>query len=450
MPILGHFLWAFIFHTTFRCFINTRNGGCFETYFLIFMHIEMNHKGLISWTSEGIDNTSADGCMQIRTYSYKNLPSKSIIQRLNDGMINLNEFTTNIMHENQNQISRYINSYPFQVIMKTIDTTIKLPNIVYLIKVSDSVFKIGRTHDFEQRYSKDIRAKADSVVYVDNEVNVEKLLINAYKRAGYELYRGKEWFRFTSFKEVKEIFDKTVETHKKEYKKPITNLIQFTVQDHTTIWYIDIRLLSFLIYKYIRDETYAKEVNTFVKLVSQQTKDKYFDILYDKQIKQNCLAWTYMGVVMMEREKDMLINISRVQNSICRSFKIPKKKVADFMRRADVKRIRERFEKLYPNEIFAVPNYQNKEQPWMNGTYLHWRLINVFLGWVRTDFIFELAEITVPVARDKDQINDFSIATEALTNYRSNQLKKQTMDVFRISKTDKCGFRITNASEVDE
>ena len=411
----------------------------------------MPKSGLLGWVSEGIDNTSTDGCMQIRTYSYKNLYNKYIIQRLNDGLINLNLFASNILKQDQSKIIKYAHSFPFQVIMKTIDPSIKLPNIVYLIKVSDSVFKIGRTHDFEQRYSKDIRAKADSVVYVDNEVNVEKLLINAYKRAGYELYKGKEWFRYTRFKDVKEIFDKVVESHKRAYAKTDTKLIQQVVTHGSyKTTYIDIRLLSFLIYKYIRDETYAKEVNTFVKLVSQQTKDKYFDILYDKQIKQNCLAWTYMGVVMMEREKDMLINISRVQNSICRSFKIPKKKVAEFMRSAPVKRIKERFEKLYPNEIFAVPNYQNKEQPWMNGTYLHWRLINVFLGWVRTDFIFELAEITVPVAREKDQINDFSIATEALTNYRSNQLKKQTMDVFRISKDVKCGFRITNASEVDE
>lgn len=389
--------------------------------------------------------------MQIRTYSYKNLPNKQIIQRLNDGMINLNEFISNIIQFDSRSVMKYINSYPFQVIMKTIDTTIKLPNIVYLIKTSESVFKIGRTHDFEQRYSKDIRMKADSVVYVDNEVNVEKLLINAYKRAGYELYRGKEWFKYTSFKDVKEIFDKVVTVHKQEYIRPETKLVQQVVSHASyKTTYIDIRLLPFLIYKYIRDETYAKEANNFVKLVSQQTKNKYFDILYDKQIKQSCLTWTYMGVVMMEREKDMLINISRVQNSICRVAKIPKKKVAKFLIRADVKRIKERFEELYPNEIFAVPNYQNKEQPWMNGTYLHWRLINIFLGWVRTDFIFELAEVTVPVARDKDKINDFSIATEALINYRSNQLKKQTMDVFRISKADKCGFRITNASKVDE
>ena len=362
----------------------------------------------LSWTSDVIGgNTGMNGYLHTRTYTFSKLPGKSIIQRLNDGMIHLNEFTTNIMHENQNQVSRYINSYPFQVIMKTIDSTIKLPNIVYLIKGNDYTFKIGVSSDFEHNYLKDIRLKADHVIYVDDETRVKQVLIETYKQDGYEYIDDSDIFKYTSFKEVQEIFNGTIQDYKCEYQKPTTSLIKQKSHGHVVITHINIHLLQFIVYKYISDKNYSNLVNEFIDLIIKQTTHIYSDVLYEKTTNQLYDLKVIFGIVIIRNKQHKLINISRLRNSISNLIDIPSKKPSEFLRSKICVNNEKIFKQAHPNEIFAISNYQSTDQPYFNGSYLTYQYVVDFIRWLVHSI--DISNDLIIYRKTSDQIDNIKI-----------------------------------------
>ena len=359
----------------------------------------------LTWKPIASDDTEKEGCEQFRIYRYRNLSKRTITQRLNDGYIDLQAFINEILEIRANEVARYIRSFPFMSIVKTFDKKVNLPNIVYLIKINENTFKIGRTHDFIQRYKRSIREKADSVIYVDDEAKVEKELKKAYREAGYVINRGTEYFNYHSFASVKRIFDEVV----KEHRVPEPKMESFLIKNeivHTSITktYIHIRLLPFLITKYIRDERLAEKVRDFVSLVAGQTKNGYYDVLYDKQLKTKCSTWTYFGIVCIERDSDHNINISRYYNSFLKANGLKKKrKISHFIASKFYRNSIETFNKYHPGEKMSQIAYKNKEQPYFNGTYIHWSLLVAFTAWVNVGHLMDIASILIPMFKREDE-----------------------------------------------
>ena len=337
---------------------------------------ERNRFYNLAWKSYSINNEN------FRRYRYKLYNDVSIVQKLSNGFLDLNHLVTKCLFINLQTIEAFLQTYNFYYQLMIVDDKIPKIGNVYLIKYK-GYFKIGRTFNFNKRYEKKIREKAVIVAPVTNDEEDEARLIKAYKDAGYELLKGKEFFKYTSFEDVKRIFNATISKKitKTNYKSSIY-VQSVKKKSGKSKLYIHPRIAPIFINKFAKTETERKSLNNFVDLVGNQISDGYFDVVYDQKLDTNRRNHEELNNISIQRWNDGKINVSRLYNSIKKVEGGAKyKPISDFFKQKDISvTMKKLFDKEFPGQTMWE-KYINDEQPYLSGYYMHWCLIVDFVKW---------------------------------------------------------------------
>lgn len=337
---------------------------------------ERNRFYNLAWKSYSIND------INFRQYRYKFYKGVTIVQKLSNGFLDLNHLVSNCLFIAHQTVYNFLQTYNFYYQLMIVDD--KMPKIgnVYLIKYK-GYFKIGRTFNFSKRYEKKIREKAVIIAPVTNDEEDECRLIQAYKDAGYELMKGKEFFKYTSFEDVKRIFNATISKKitKTNYKSSVFVQSIKTSKGDMKI-YIHPKVAPILINKFAKTESERNNLNKFVDLVGNQISDGYFDVVYDQKLDTNCFFWEYFHYLSIQRWNDGKINVSRLYNSIKKVEDGAKyKPISDFFKQKDISvTMKKLFDKEFPGQTMWE-KYVNDEQPYLSGYYMHWCLIVDFVKW---------------------------------------------------------------------
>ena len=120
---------------------------------------------------------------------------------------------------------------------------------------------------------------------------------------------------------------------------------------------------------------------------------------------------------------DLMVNASRLWNSICETEnkKFASKSLSRFLKSKRIQKIKEQFNRNYPNESFYTEKIKNIKQPQFNGIYVHHSLVQYIIEYLdtkRARFILKLIykQFEEKVIND----NDYDVPNEEFEHVACN------------------------------
>ena len=138
----------------------------------------------------------------------------AIIENDNDAIMNgmcKKEYFNSLLYWAAPKIAFLIeNNRPYQKFREKIISSEK-QGVIYLIKISNNLYKFGRTKNLRKRFLQYPRgSQILKFEYVNNQIESEKILLNTVKEYNGKLYHGNEYFYFDRDSEPIEIFEKSM------------------------------------------------------------------------------------------------------------------------------------------------------------------------------------------------------------------------------------------------
>ena len=129
-----------------------------------------------------------------------------ILKHPYNGLVYLNsiEKSINAYRNNKISVGRFIETFTFYEEMRLLKGD-ALPKygIIYLIVFKDKkIFKVGRTFNLKQRYSKSVKENIVRVYHVSDDRDVELDILKEYRRLGYKTVKGNEYFSYSRYSDI--------------------------------------------------------------------------------------------------------------------------------------------------------------------------------------------------------------------------------------------------------
>ena len=304
------------------------------------------------------------------------------------------------IHSPKLNMTPFINSYSFYCQLCLLDQTLPKYSNVYLKFTSKpKTIKIGRCYKMDRRYSPEERERLIKIIPVKNDSLVEQRLISEFSKV-FEKEKGKnETFIYSNLNQVKALFDSCIsESDKVKLNFNESKHIQKIVLAHDNyhgMW-ISPQVVRILINNYIEDPNMKKDYDDMMDSIDAYIeKDAYVYIERNRLLNQNCLYWLFHKYVVIQNNNDLMVNGSRLWNSICETEnkKSAGKSLGRFLRSAQIQRIKEQFDIAYPNELFYTEKIKNTKQPQFNGIYVHYILTHFIVEYLDAKYALIVAKL---------------------------------------------------------
>lgn len=316
----------------------------------------------------------------------------------------LNKYNSNIT-----DIRGFIKSNMFYQMLCYIDKTLPKYGFVYLL-VDDKKkhCKIGKTFNFDDRYTMSKTRLLDKLIPVYNDKQVETELLTLFRSKYKQVEGTKETFEYTSLRAVRDDFNSItlpiqIKSNYKDSKHISNNKFSPSRQG---IW-CSFQVVDLILNFYIEDPKERDKINSMIKLINLSIdKDSYQFIQRDTKYKTNIIYMKFHKYTIIGREVDKYVNGSRLYNSIIKADKRKKKydSFRLFMERGPMHKWVERFNKEYPG-LTAYQFLENCENKYLEGYYVHPLLIHFIIEEMDTKYAFAVAELMFKLNNPDKEIN---------------------------------------------
>ena len=327
-------------------------------------------------------------------------------------------------NKNITDIRGFIKSNMFYQMLCFIDKSLPKYGFVYLL-VDDKKkhCKIGKTFNFDKRYTKSKTVLLDRLVPVNNDKQTETELLKLF-RSKYQFVEGtKETFEYTSLRAVRDDFNSIalINQAKITYKssKHISNF--YFSPSRQGLW-CSFQVVDLILNFFIEDPTERDKINSMLQLINLSIdKDSYQFIQYDSKYKTNIIYMKFHKYTIIGREIDKYVNGSRLYNSIIKADQ-RKKKYSSFrlfMERGPMHKWVERFNEEYP-DLTAYKLLENKENKYLEGYYVHPLLVHFIIEEIDTKYAFAMSKLMFKLNNPGVEIDmDQDLNTEHFKNFNT-------------------------------
>lgn len=303
------------------------------------------------------------------------------------------------IHNPKIRTTRYFESYSFYCQLCLLDRTLPKYSNVYLKFTSKpKTVKIGRCYELNRRYSPEEREKLIKIIPVKNDSLVEQKLIKEFDKV-FEKEKGKnETFVYNNLNQVKALFDSCISKSDKvklNFNESKHIRKGKLADDYQGMW-ISPQVVRILINNYIEDPNVKKDYDDMMDSIDAYIeKDVYVYIERNHLLNQNCLYWLFHKYVVIQNNDDLMVNGSRLWNSICETEnkKFVGKSLSRFLKSKRIQRIKEQFDIAYPNEPFYTEKIKNTKQPQFNGIYVHYILTHFIVEYLDAKYALIVAKL---------------------------------------------------------
>ena len=306
-------------------------------------------------------------------------------------------------------IKNFIQTNIFYQMLCFIDKSLPKYGFVYLLIDEEMKrCKIGKTFNFDKRYTKSKTKLLDRLVPVKNDKSVENKLLNFF-RTHYHIVDGmNETFEYTNIRTVRSDFNKIVEQYKIDvnYKTSIHLSNDRFSQSRQGLW-CTYQVADLILNYYIEDCKEREKINSMLKLINLSiNKDSYQFIQYDSKYKTNIIYMKFHKYTIIGREIDKYVNGSRLYNSIIKADKRRKKynSFRLFMERGPMHKWVERFNEEFP-DLIAYQFLENEENKYLEGYYVHPLLIHFIVEELDTKYAFAMSQLMFKLNNPSQEID---------------------------------------------
>ena len=158
--------------------------------------------------------------------------------------------------------------------------------------------------------------------------------------------------------------------------------------DYQGMW-ISPQVVRILINNYIEDPNVKKDYDDIMDSIGVYIeKDDYTYTEHNDLLNQNCSYRLFHKYVIIQNKDDLMVNGSRLWNSICETEnkKFAGKSLSRFLKSKRIQKIKEQFDRNYPNESFHTEKIKNIKQPQFNGIYIHHSLVQYVIEYLDTKY----------------------------------------------------------------
>ena len=306
-------------------------------------------------------------------------------------------------------IKNFIQTNIFYQMLCFIDKSLPKYGFVYLLIDEEMKrCKIGKTFNFDKRYTKSKTKLLDRLVPVKNDKSVENKLLNFF-RTHYHIVDGmNETFEYTNIRTVRSDFNKIVEQYKIDvnYKTSIHLSNDRFSQSRQGLW-CTYQVTDLILNYYIEDCKERAKINSMLKLINLSiNKDSYQFIQYDSKYKTNIIYMKFHKYTIIGREIDKYVNGSRLYNSIIKADKRRKKynSFRLFMERGPMHKWVERFNEEFP-DLIPYQFLENEENKYLEGYYVHPLLIHFIVEELDTKYAFAMSQLMFKLNNPSQEID---------------------------------------------
>lgn len=285
----------------------------------------------------------------------------------------------------------FINSYSFYCQLCLLDPTLPKYSNVYLKFTSvPKTVKIGKCYDLLNEPIEQ-NEKLIKIVPVKDDSTVEqKLIISEFSKVYEKENDENETFIYNNLNQVKVLFNSCIsESDKVKLGFNNSKHIQKIVLSHDNyhgVW-ISPQVVRILINNYVEDSNVKKDYDDIMdSLNAYISNDDYTYTEHNDLLNQDCSYRLCHKYVVIQNNDDLMVNGSRLWNSICETEnkKFAGKSLSRFLKSKRIQKIKEQFNRNYPNKSFHTEKIKNIKQPQFNGVYIHHVLVQYIIEYLDT------------------------------------------------------------------
>lgn len=294
-------------------------------------------------------------------------------------------------------VMNFMHTYQFYSQLCLLDPSLpKYGNVYLMANKMNKTFKIGKTYNYDVRYKEEKKKELIKCIPVYNQSQIESMLLKHFK-SQYRLVDGtKETFYYDGniniiTKEFQKLIPKSkIATFKTKLTKHITN--EFPTMDRQGLW-VSMDVFQILVNNYIEKPSDKKDYQFLIDNVNKFIdNDSYVYNVHNDMLDTDCTYWKYHKYTIIQNEKDMMINGSRLWNSIKKKEnKKIKLTLNEFLHTKFFEDKLPAFNKMFPGAIMYTENYKNKDQPQFNGVYIHPTIVHYVVDRLNAEYGFMVA-----------------------------------------------------------
>lgn len=294
------------------------------------------------------------------------------------------EKSINAYRDRPTVLSQFVNSFTFYEELRLIDKNLPAYGTIYILRFEDrKVFKVGRTFKIEDRYNLEIMNRLVKLIYVSDDKNVEQILLAKIRSSGYKNAKdGREYFYYTNFEKVMQIFDSVVIPKKINVmsKNPHINRSVFSLK-HQGYW-CTLTAMRVIDNHYILEpSTRQLFLDVEQAIVNTFSSNIFFRFMHDVEPSLNFKLCRFKGYLIIHDMNDMYVNMDKLWKTVKRADGSDNKKsLYDFIRSKRVQdHLKPQFEELFPH-MPLVREY-NITGKWkiLSGRYMHGLFVHFIL-----------------------------------------------------------------------
>ena len=257
----------------------------------------------------------------------------------------------------------------------------KHKGVYLMIPESKKTFKIGRTFDFQRRYSNAKKSELIKYVPVKNDTYVEKLLLDEFKKTCSLISGSKEEFEMTlSESTINRKFNEIISPYKDEFDSDDSEFIAHIRYTNTYQGYwVSKEVVRILINHFIEDSKDKQDCLTLLEDASIDMGDVIFPFHErDEKEKVNYTYWKFHRYTIVQRDDNLYVNGSRLWNSIKRVEGSSKTTTfSTFLKSKAIQNLAPQFQELFGSDVPMYTNtVTNKQYPHFSGIYVHFLLVH--------------------------------------------------------------------------
>lgn len=321
-----------------------------------------------------------------------------ILKHPYNGLVYLNsiEKSINAYRNNKISVGRFIETFTFYEEMRLLKGD-ALPKygIIYLIVFKDKkIFKVGRTFNLKQRYSKSVKENVVRVYHVSDDRDVERDILKEYRRLGYKTVKGNEYFSYSRYSDVLTIFDyivkpKAIDTtkvldsyfHKKEFS-----------HDKRGFW-TQFTPMHVIVNHFVKDDRLFR-LFTYVEsfLLVAKSSGYYYRVLEFPSAHLTFKIAKFRRYTIIENQNNLYVHATALWNTIKKADGIKNKQTLyNFLRSQFMqKHLKPQFEELFPGQPIII-NYECKDFKFLSGHYIHFIFVHFILEWLDAKYAMEVS-----------------------------------------------------------
>lgn len=299
-------------------------------------------------------------------------------------------------------INSFTSSYIFHKQLSLLDHNVECCGNVYMKRGKrKGTIKIGRCYKLKRRYGITERENILRLIPVLNDTKIEARLLKEFNKVYQLVPRTRETFLCSNVQEAERLFNSLIKNS--EIVKFDVNDTKGHVKRYRTIPELDGLWCSttaarIIINNYVEEPNQHKDFNDLLDAIDVRiSKDVYVYYEFNKLLRQECMYWMFHKYVVIQNNDDLMVNGSRLWNSIYEkeikgNVKV-KPLLSSFLKSKRVQNIYEQFKQLFPNDVFYTEKMRNNEQPQFNGIYIHYTLVHFIVEYLDAKYALMVAEL---------------------------------------------------------